>query len=285
MKQKKTIANFFWNSRELSLYEYACLKSFIKNNFIVNVYSYKKIKLPKGAKLKNAKNILNESETRKFVHHGKAGCLAAFTDKFRIELQKKKLGWWFDIDVICLKKAKFFFDLEKNKEFVIGFETADKINNAVLKINNIKLCKAILDEISITGYIFKWGTIGPNLIQKILKKNNDSSKILNKKYFYPINYKNFYTLLLPRYLNFVKKNIKNSYTCHNYNEILNRFGIPKNIMPPKKSFLYEQFIKYCPELRSFETLPENTVNRLLEKKNSFKENIKDLIPSFIRAIK
>ena len=285
MKQKKTIANFFWNSRELSLYEYACLKSFIKNDFIVNVYSYKKIKLPKGAKLKDAKNILNENETRKFIHHGKTGCLAAFTDKFRIELQKKNLGWWFDIDVICLKKAKFFYDLEKNKEFVIGFETFDKINNAVLKINNIKLCKSILNEISRIGYIFKWGTIGPNLIQKILKKNNDSSKILNKTYFYPINYKNFYTLLLPRYVNFVKKNTKNSYTCHNYNEILNRFGIPKNIMPPKKSFLYEQFIKYCPELRSFETLPENTINRLLEKKNSFKENIKDLIPSFIRAIK
>jgi hypothetical protein len=56
-------------------------------------------------------------------------------------------------------------------------------------------------------------------------------------------------------------------------------------MPPKKSFLYQKFIKYCPELKSFETLPENTVDRLLEKKNSFKENIKDLIPSFIRAIK
>ena len=26
---------------------------------------------------------------------------AAFTDKFRIELQKRNLGWWFDMDVVC----------------------------------------------------------------------------------------------------------------------------------------------------------------------------------------
>ena len=72
--------------------------------------------------------------------------------------------------------------------------------------------------------------------------------------------------------------------CHNYNQILNRFGIPKNILPPKNSFLYEQFIKYCPELRNKETLPLNTAMRLLEKRNSFTENIKDLIPSLVRAL-
>ena len=56
-------------------------------------------------------------------------------------------------------------------------------------------------------------------------------------------------------------------------------------MPPKNSFLYFQFLKYCPELKNIETLPVNTLNRLLSKKNGFKENLKDLFPSFFRALK
>ena len=41
------IANFFWDNKKISIYEYACLKSFLKNNFDVHVYSYKNIILPK----------------------------------------------------------------------------------------------------------------------------------------------------------------------------------------------------------------------------------------------
>jgi len=284
MKQKKATANFFWNSNKLSLYEYACLKSFIKNNFNVHVYSFKNIKLPKGAKLKNARNILSENQTKKFIHQGRIGCLAAFADKFRIELQKKKLGWWFDIDVVCLKKANFFLKLEKNKKFLIGLETSNNINNAVLKINDKDLCNTLLKKISDIGYVFKWGAIGPKLIKTVLINMNLYAEVLDKKYFYPINYKNFKILLLPKYLKIAKQITKNSFVFHNYNQILDRFGIPKNILPPKKSFLYEQFVEYCPELKNKETLPLNTINRLLEKKNSFKENVKDFIPSFVRAL-
>jgi hypothetical protein len=56
-------------------------------------------------------------------------------------------------------------------------------------------------------------------------------------------------------------------------------------MPPKNSFLYKVFLKYSPELKKLESLPESTVLRLLEKKNGFKENLFDLFPSLIRGIK
>ena len=63
--------------------------------------------------------------------------MAAYSDKFRILLQKKNLGWWFDFDIICLKNSKSFNKLEKNKKIIIGYETKYKVNNAVLKINNL----------------------------------------------------------------------------------------------------------------------------------------------------
>ena len=44
-------------------------------------------------------------------------------------------------------------------------------------------------------------------------------------------------------------------------------------------------IKTCPEYEKLETLPQTTFCKLLNKKNGFKENLFDLIPSFVRAIK
>lgn len=283
--RKKIVANFFWNNNNLSLYDYCCLKSFLKNNFEVHVYSFEKIKLPLGAKLKDASKILNKKEIKRFIHQGKKGCLAAFSDRFRIELQKKNKGWWFDMDVICLKKAYEFAKLENNRQFVIGLETESKVNNAVLKISNSELIMKIDKNIKNTRKNIGWGEIGPNLINSILKKKKYFKDVLPKSYFYPINFKKFKNLLLPKHYNHAKKICSNSFTIHYYNSIFQRFGIPKNILPPKNSFLYEQFIINAPELKKFSSLEENTALRLLEPKNSFKENLKDLIPSLIRSIK
>jgi hypothetical protein len=106
-----------------------------------------------------------------------------------------------------------------------------------------------------------------------------------RKKFYAINYKNFSWLILPKYKNLAKQITKDSLVVHNYNQIFNRFGIPKNIMPPKNSFLYEIFIRYSQDLKKKEYLPEITANRLLEKTNGFKENLLDLFPSFVRGLK
>ena len=189
------------------------------------------------------------------------------------------------MDVVCIKNSKFFAALEKENKFIIGMETQNKINNAVLKINDIFLLSEISKKIEKTGYIIKWGQIGPDLITKILKKKKIFSMAQPRKKFYAINYKNFSWLILPKYKNLAKQITKDSLVVHNYNQIFNRFGIPKNVMPPKNSFLYEIFIRYSQDLKKKEYLPEITANRLLERTNGFKENLLDLFPSFVRGLK
>lgn len=282
--KKKIIANFFWDNEKISLYEYIFLKSFLKNNFKVNVFSYNKIKLPRGAILRDASTILDKAEIKKFIHQGKKGCLAAFADKFRIEILKSNNGWWFDMDILCLKKAEEFKKLEKNK-IVVGMETENYVNNAVLKISDFDFLKKISKEIKQKGYILKWGEIGPKLITKILKNENKFKEALDNKYFYPVNYKNFRYLILPRYYTKAKCLCEKSFTIHTYNQIFNRLGIPKNILPPEGSLLHEKFLQYCPELKNNQALPEQTMERLIEKKNGFKENLIDLIPSLIRSFR
>ncbi len=281
----KITANFFWHGSELSIYEKACLRSFLNYGFKVVVYSFERIKLPYNIIYKDANKILKKSEIKKFIHDGKRGCLAAYSDKFRILLQKKNLGWWFDFDIICLKNSKSFNKLEKNKKIIIGYETKYKVNNAVLKINNLNFSDEILKEINKIGYKFRWGEIGPILLNNFLKKKNFKSEILNEKFFYPINYKKIEILFNPKKIKDAIRLTKHSYTVHLYNQIINRIGLPKNILPPKNSYLYNLMIKTCPEYDKLETLPEATFFKLLNKKNGFKENLFDLIPSFIRAIK
>tara|TARA_B110000483_G_C18150763_1_gene525334 strand:- start:465 stop:1334 length:870 start_codon:yes stop_codon:yes gene_type:complete len=283
---KKIIANFFWSDeKKFTVYEYACVNSFVKNGFQVDLYSYDKIKLPKGATLKKASSIINKKDLRSFVHDGKKGCLAAFSDKFRIHLMKNVRGWYFDCDILCLRNVKQFLDLEKDNDIIIGLETKNNVNNAILKIENKKILEIILSEIKKMGYKFKWGDIGPNLITKILKSENKFNTAIDQKIFYPLNYKSdFKLLLLPGYDQTINNMTKDSLTIHNYNQILTRFGIPKNIMPPMNSFLYKKFIQYCPEFKDLECLPIATAQKLLSRRNGFKENIKDLIPSLARAI-
>tara|TARA_Y100000591_G_scaffold328021_1_gene353622 strand:+ start:508 stop:1377 length:870 start_codon:yes stop_codon:yes gene_type:complete len=285
LTSNKITANFFWHGSELSIYEKVCLRSFLKSGFKVVVYSFKKITLPKNIIFRDANTILKKSEIKKFIHGGKKGCLAAYSDKFRILLQKKKLGWWFDLDIICLKNFKYFNKLEKNKKIIIGYETKYKVNNAVLKVNNPIFINEILEEINKIGYKFRWGEIGPILFTNFLKKKNLKSEILNKKFFYPINYENIEILLDPKKIKDAIKLIKTSYTLHLYNQILNRIGLPKNILPPKNSYLYNLMIKISPEYKKLQTLPVTTFYKLLNKKNGFKENLFDLIPSFLRAIR
>ncbi len=285
LSSKKITANFFWHGSELSVYEKVCLKSFIKNGFKVVVYSFKKIKLPKKIIFKDANKILKKSELNRFIHGGKRACLAAYSDKFRIILQKKNLGWWFDLDIICLKNSKYFKKLEKNKKIIIGYETKNKVNNAVLKINDSKFSNELLEQITKIGYQFKWGEIGPILLKNYLKNNNDNKEVLKENFFYPINFKNIEILFNPKKIKMALNLTKHSYTIHLYNQIINRIGLPKNILPPRNSYLYNLMIKTCPEYKKLEALPEVTFLKLLNKKNGFKENLFDLVPSLVRAFK
>ena len=235
----------------------------MENNFRVNVYSFEKINLPKSVILKDGIKNFEKNEMKKFIHQGVKSCPAAFADKFRIELMKKTEGWWFDMDMLCLKKAIEFKKLEKNK-VIVGLETDKYVNNAVLKISDLNFLKIISNEINKKGYIIKWGEIGPKLITKLLKKKINSIKFFQIIIFIRLILQILIYLILPKYYNNAKNCVKN--TVHNHNQIFNRFGIPKNILPPKGSYLYEKFIEFSPELKLNEALPEHTVERLLNRK-------------------
>ena len=54
MPNDRETANFFWHGDALSVYEWACVSSFCRAGFAVNLWSYGPLKLPDGALARDA---------------------------------------------------------------------------------------------------------------------------------------------------------------------------------------------------------------------------------------
>jgi hypothetical protein len=287
-------ANFFWAFSPISLHDEICIESFVKNEFEVNLYTYDpNIKID-GVNIVDANEIIKVGEVNKYNFSGyKSSPYSGLSNEFRYLLMSKNKGWWFDTDILCLKNAKFFDDLDKkNERFIAGFEKNNDVNVAVLKINEKKIIDDLLNQLKIKKKNLKWGELGPKLFTNTLQKHNLIYLSQPKNLFYSINYENFMLPFLSKKKLETKKLLKDSYVCHLYNEIQKRHGIPKNILPPKNSFLFEKFKEVRPKIVEIQDfcLSDDTMEILLKIKNtsSIKENfihlIKGIKKNFINLI-
>lgn len=238
-------AHFFWHG-QLTLYEYNCIRSFVLKGFDVNVWSFQNLNIPSGAKLCSASDIVQEEKIHNFTMDGKKNSLAAFSDYFRLVLLKHESGWWFDADCICLRSVDEFNQLTKNSSFIVGKESEQYVNNAVIFSNSNVVTQLLHNAELLCTKLknnFSWGEIGPKLLTSFVNENNLEITVLSEKYFYPIHYKDALTILDPNLTKLIEENTKHSYTLHLWNEVLRKKNVNKFIMPPDGSFLHQQFIK------------------------------------------
>lgn len=244
---KKIKAHFFWHGK-LSLYEYACIASFVHHGFDVIVWSYENLKLPLGATNKNASEILSKDLLFQFeMPKGNVGSIAAFSDLFRLEVIKKCSGWWFDTDCICLKNVEEFFKLNNFQNVVAGWEDKKLINNAVISMTP-ELSEKCINKINLlskeNNNRFKWGQTGPGLITSVVEENNLFNEILPSSMFYPIHWKNALDVIDPEKTEEVEQKCVNSNVYHYWSEIFSRNNIDKSILPTKDTFLFKHFDYY-----------------------------------------
>jgi hypothetical protein len=246
----KQIAHFFWHG-DISIYEYACIGSFVKNNFEVNVWSYKPLKLPKGAVNKCAEEILPQTKLLDFeMPKGNMGSLAAFSDMFRLHVIKEKGGWWFDTDCICLAPQDKFLNLSKTNDIVAGWEDENTINNAVIFMSQelVNICIEKLNLLCLKNKnSFRWGECGPQLLTEFIKENNLTSKILPIHSFYPVYFKHAIDALDPLKLLEINALTKESLIYHYWSEIFKRKQINKSELPPAGSFLFNHVYPFYNE--------------------------------------
>lgn len=107
--KKLPVIQQLWVGNELSYIEFLSIRSFIACGHQTHLYTYDaNIKAPAGCVIKDARDILPESEI--FAHSPRAGrssgSLAGFADLFRWKLIYEKGGAWADCDVVCLEPIR-----------------------------------------------------------------------------------------------------------------------------------------------------------------------------------
>ncbi len=260
-------ANFFWHGPSLSLYESACLKSFVRQGIEVRLHTFNEhLRAPEGVKIVDARLLADESEVLAYTQGGHAGSIAAFTDIFRYRVLQKQPGWWFDTDVVCLKDGA---ELEKLQAGVsgilVGEEAQGKLNGAVLYVGDTAAAAELERLANAKGFVFEWGDIGPQLITQYLADRPERVKVAPPSAFYPVHYLETAMLLRQEDADECQRRVQSSVCVHLWNEFLRRWEIPKNMLPPEGSFLHRLFTQLemtvaadaCLPPASFEALRHN----------------------------
>lgn len=229
--ENRQVFRTFWHGRALSLYERACLSSFVIRGFEVELWAYDDVAVPAGVRRMDARAILPQSRLDGFVHG-----IAAFSDLFRYRLLARRGGWWIDTDVVCLRGD-------------IGFPTpfyawqgADLVNNAVLRLRRgSPLARALVERaeavLAAAEAPLHWGAIGPNLLTDLLRNRHGLHRARPAAVAYPIDWQDAAMVLDPAARDAVAAAVGDAAFLHLWNEILRREGVDKSRPPPAGSYL------------------------------------------------
>jgi len=248
----------------MSVYEQACIRSFVRAGFDCRLWLYSTGDVPAGVSRCDAREILPFSDTERYTQGGRKGSLASFANFFRYALLEKHEGWWFDADVICLKDQQAFASLPPT---VLGLQDPHTINNAVLKMEAefARLLLAEANELAARqSNEFFWGQVGPTLLTRLAERHGHLESALLPQAFFPVRYASALSLLDPAATESISAEILDSFTLHLWNEILSIHAIPKNVLPPEDSWLHRRFTGLMPELANMPCLPLPTFRRLAE---------------------
>jgi hypothetical protein len=268
-------ANFFWHGSSLSLYEKACISSFVKNGFDVRLHSFDpRLEVPTGTTLVDALSIAEPEETSLRTQGGMKGCLASFSNIYRYRLLSQEAGWWFDTDVFCLADSEAFLEIqERSPGISVGFETETGLNNAVMYVSESRFARELEVLAVAKGYILEWGAIGPQLVTEYYREHPDRFDVLPIEVFYPVLWSDVLLLLDPEVRSACENAAAGSLCIHVNNTNIMQRGIPKNIMPCKGSYLEHLFASVGAENSPCARLPIEMVQlprriETLEKENA-----------------
>jgi mannosyltransferase OCH1-like enzyme len=233
--RKMIETHMFWAYGNISNLEIICMKSFLKLQYSLNLWTYGDISnAPTGTKIRDAREVLPESK----VFLNRYGSYAGFSDLFRYAVLNTQGGLYVDTDVIALKPP---IDLPKDRFLVserVDLNKAWKINGNVIfnphpsEGNVIDLAFAYSLRFPKADII--WEEIGPDLLTAITN--------IYRQHNFEIKEPNFANsinpwdcpsaLLTPGILL-----ERNAAFLHCYNEMWRRTGIDKNSVYPRGSLM------------------------------------------------
>jgi hypothetical protein len=203
-----------WIGNELTLYEKACLNSFVRLGQSIELFAYETIQAPEGVIVRDASEIIPKDQVKKNTHQDS---YATFSNLFRYEVLRQEGGCWVDADVMLLKVPDW-------PETVLAYEDQDSINGAVLSLPK-EVCEWLIEEFHKLNYDIEWAESGPCLVTKAAHKFGLNP--LPTKRIYPIYWQDWRMFLG----DIEEEKLKDADCVHLWNEMFRRNGVNKNEMP------------------------------------------------------
>lgn len=235
----REIAHFFWCG-DLNDMVINCIKSYVKNNFDVKLWSYEKHFID-GAESLDASLIIPKEKiifNKNFIlsfnykNHSITG-VEAFSDIFRLLLLSKYDGWWFDSDSFCLKDQSDFKKIKKDNTAIIPFVVYEK--KMVPSNTNIYIPKEIAENVIeyLNYYIahpesstrgIDYIKYGSSFISFLIENADICYKKINPYVFSPIHWDNINEIYNPKFTDKLIELTKNSFSVHFYNRMPRKFN-------------------------------------------------------------
>ena len=236
--QKPTFATF-WARGRLSAYEAACLASYTRHGYDVTLYSYGDVtNLPSLVNWRSASEIVDEKFTHGFRVRG-ISSLSHFSDLFRYELFQKTSEIWVDSDMFLLRPFNIALP-----PTLLAREDTRTLCGAIMRLNREDgaLATLVARAQAAASRDLVWGETGPNLLTAVF-----GTAVVANAYgpelFFPIHYNEFWKVFLPEHYEECDALCRGGYTLHLWNNIVNKVGIWKDVLPPHGSYLERRFVE------------------------------------------
>ncbi|HEU6448791.1 MAG TPA: glycosyltransferase [Verrucomicrobiae bacterium] len=242
------IVSSLWIGRALSALEQLSIESFLQNGYEYHLYCYDKIDgVPRGANVRDGVEILPRSEIFCYKDGPGKGSVAAFSNLFRYKLLRDRGGWWMDADMICLRPLNFDAPMVFASERTRG---KTQVTGSAMKIPRghaiaQKLYDAARRE---QGAREVWGTIGPKLVDRIVREERLESFVAPSETFCPWSFGDWEKMIRARSVD--ELITPESRTIHLWHEAWRRHGLKLNgsgrLLPVDQNLFQKIFSKSKP---------------------------------------
>lgn len=234
----RPVVRTFWHGA-FSPYEALCLSTFLHAGIGVELYSYHPVAgLPDGAILKDAREILDR-DVAFYQHEFDGPSPSLHSNEFRYALLDELGGWWVDTDVMLLAPAL------PDVACFLAHQSDRELNGAVMRFPaGHPLIRAARDRTSRRSRDARWGDVGPKLLTELQPEFASRMQPSPREAAYAIGSDEFQKFLLPEACDEVEQRISGSAFVHLWNEMWRKAGIPKNIAPPRGSWLDRMFERH-----------------------------------------
>ena len=127
------VARSFWFGTPITWIGNLSMQSYLSQGHSFELYVYENLSVPEGVTLKDANELIPESESFEMLNSvdGVRGRFTTFSNIFRYKLIYEKGGMWVDLDSICVKPVDI--------NYPTGLLFASEQTQTGLEINNCNI--------------------------------------------------------------------------------------------------------------------------------------------------